>query len=102
VYDIAFVRKISNGIVVFFKLRLECQCELRWNIWHESQMTISERNKQVHQVLSSKIRENTSLWERARLQRIWYPRSRLLRTHNNVILSYNFLTKFVIFSEKIL
>ena len=52
VYDIAFVRKISNGIVLFFKLGRECQCELRWNIWHESQMTSSASNKQVPQVLS--------------------------------------------------
>lgn len=52
VYDIAFVRKMSNGIVLSFKLGRECQCELRWNIWHESQMTISASNKQVPQFSS--------------------------------------------------
>lgn len=32
VYDIAFVSKISNGIVLSFKLGREYQCELMWNI----------------------------------------------------------------------
>jgi len=93
VYDIAFVRKISCGIALFLKLGWECQCELRWNIWHESQMTISASNKQVPQVSSWLINENPSLYQRARFQWIFHPQCPLFWTHSNVVSYYNFWQK---------